>query len=386
MDIENFIEWKYQELQPYINLENIDLYGGIKHSKLKEIFATLHYMFLSMYKLMNDRLPTDVNTAHFWADSSRELILAIDISISLQRTLKDSEYAFEIEPYYANLIFETRKFLSKSNGSEIPPHMDQVNLYYTTPVFIPKDLKIVNSPSGKKSYNLILIGEGSYAVVYKYHDTYYQTWFVVKRAKKDLTDKELARFKREFEQMREFHSPYIVKVYCYNNDLNEYTMEFMDSSLDQYITTNNDKLIISSRKSIANQLLHAFQYIHSKSLLHRDISPKNILINLFDDVPVVKVADFGLVEIPDSTLTTVNTDFKGYYNDPALILEGFDNYSIVHETYAITRLLYFIMTGKTNMEKINDQSLKNFVEKGLSPDKAWRYQSVDELIKAFQRI
>ncbi len=386
MDLENFIEWKYQELQPFINLENIDLYDEIKHSKLKDIFATLHHMFLSMYKLMNERLPTDVNPAYFWADSSRQLILAIDISINLQRTLKDSEYSFEIDPYYANLILETRKFLSKSNGSVIPPHMDQVNLYYTTPIFIPKDYKIVNSPSGKKFYNLILIGEGSYAFVYKYQDTYYQTWFVVKRAKKELTDKELVRFKSEFDQMHVFHSPYIVEVYCYNNEQNEYIMECMDCPLDQYIIKNNTKITSSHRKGIANQLLRAFTYIHSKNLLHRDISPKNILLKLYDDVPVVKVADFGLVKIPDSTLTTVNTEFKGYFNDPGLIVEGFESYSIVHETFALTRLLYFIMTGKTNIGKINDQNLRNFVEKGLSSDKANRYQSIEELEKAFKKI
>lgn len=123
------------------------------------------------------------------------------------------------------------------------------------------------------------------------------------------------------------------------------------------------------RKNIVNQILRAFQYIHSKNLLHRDISPKNILLKLYEDVIVVKISDFGLVKIPDSQLTTVNTDFKGYFNDPSLIVEGFDKYSMVHETYALTRLIYYIMTGKTNLSDINGSDMCAFVAKGLSADK-----------------
>ena len=52
------------------------------------------------------------------------------------------------------------------------------------------------------------------------------------------------------------------------------------------------------------------------------------------------------------TLTTVNTEFKGYFNDPALVVEGFNTYGIVHETYALTRVIYFVMTGKLILKKL----------------------------------
>lgn len=386
MNIENYIEAQYRELQLNINIEYEDLYNGIEHYKLKEIFATLHYLFLSSYKMMNERLPTGDYTAHFWAAPSRGLIKAIEIAVGLQRTLKNSKYAFAFDPYYADLIKKSQEFLSISGGSIIPEHMDKVELYYTLPIFIMQNSVTVDSLSDQKTFELKLIGEGSYADVFKYRDSFYQKWFVLKRAKKELNKKELTRFKREFEQMHEFNSPYIVEVYCYNNAENEYIMEFMDCTLDEYIEKNNSKLTVLQRKSIANQVLRAFLYIHAKGLLHRDVSPKNILIKLYDDIPVVKVADFGLVKIPDSTLTTVNTEFKGYFNDPALVVEGFDSYSVFHETYALTRLLYFIMTGKTNTEKIKDNNLKIFVEKGLSSDKKQRFQTVLELAGEFKKI
>jgi tRNA A-37 threonylcarbamoyl transferase component Bud32 len=386
LNIENYIEAQYRELRPNINIEYEDLYKGIEHIKLKEILSTLHYIFLSNYKMMNQCLPTGDYTARFWAEPSRNLIKAIEIATGLQRTLKNSKFAFAFDVYYADLIEISQGFLSRSGGSIIPEHMDKVELYYTLPIFIMQNSVTVDSLSDKKTFELKFIGEGSYADVFKYKDSFYQKWFVLKRAKKGLNEKEMARFKREFEQMYEFNSPYIVEVYCYNVAENEYIMEFMDCTLDEYIKSNNSKLMISQRKGLANQILRAFQYIHAKGLLHRDVSPKNILLKLYDDVPVVKVADFGLVKIPDSSLTTVNTEFKGYFNDPALVVDGFHSYSVLHETYALTRLLYFIMTGKTNTEKIKDSNLKMFVEKGLSSDKKQRFQTVLELTGEFKKI
>lgn len=245
---------------------------------------------------------------------------------------------------------------------------------------------IVKKTDTEMVYNLKLIGEGSYANVYKYKDTFYNCNFVIKRAKKNLSEKELQRFKREYEEMKKLSSPYILEVYRYSEDKNEYIMEYMEYTLDSYITKNNTKLSDSRRKSIAQQVLKAFSYIHSKKRLHRDISPKNILIKEYEDVLVVKIADFGLVKIPDSGLTTVNTDFKGYFNDPSLVTEGFNAYNILHETYALTRIVHYIMTGKTNIEKIADSKLRAFVEKGLNSDKSKRFQNVSEMVNAFRKI
>ena len=215
--------------------------------------------------------------------------------------------------------------------------MAKVDLYYTLPIFMPLNSITISHKQQDFTFELKLIGSGSYANVYKYKDTFYNRPFILKRAKKELTNKEIARFKREFDVMNELS-------------------------------------------------LRAFDYLHSKGHLHRDISPKNILIKEYDDTLVVKLSDFGLVKIPDSTLTTVNTEFKGYFNDPALVVEGFDTYGIVHETYALTRVIYFVMTGKTNTEKISNPNLRTFVERGLNPDKTKRFQNIRDMILAFKAI
>lgn len=388
MNIENYIESQYRELLScsQINAEYSDLYKSFRNQKLREILMTLHHDLVGLFRTMNERLPTGEHEAHFWAEPSRDLIKRIEIIFSLVSSLKETPLAFQIDPYYLDLLTRCRDFLSSSGGSSLPPNMAKVELYYTLPIFLPLSSITISHKQQDFTFDLKLIGSGSYANVYKYKDTFYNRPFILKRAKKELTDKEVARFKREFDVMNDLSSPYILEVYCYNPDKNKYIMEYMDYTLDGYIAAHNSTLTIVQRKGIAQQILRAFDYLHSKGHLHRDISPKNILIKEYDDTLVVKLSDFGLVKIPDSTLTTVNTEFKGYFNDPALVVEGFNTYGIVHETYALTRVIYFVMTGKTNTEKITNQNLRAFVEKGLNPDKIKRFQNIRDMISAFKAI
>ena len=388
MNLENYIESKYRELLSMgeIDLEFSELYANIKHKKLQEILSTLHQKFISFFRLMNENLPTKDREAYFRAEPSRNLIKVIEITLGVYNALKNSDLAFDINEYYFALIEKCRDFLRSSGGSIIPLDMDKIDLYYKIPLFTPKNIITIEHPQSTKSFELKQIGSGSYANVYKYWDTFYNKYFVLKRAKKDLTPKELERFKREFEEMREFSSPYIVEVYRYDNVNKEYIMEYMDYTLDSFINKNNTCIEIGLRKNIVNQILRAFEYIHSKKRLHRDISPKNILLKKYDDTCVVKIADFGLVKVPNSTLTSVNTEFKGYFNDPALLVDGFSSYDIVHETYALTRIVYFVMTGRTNTEKISDSKLQEFVKKGMHTDKAMRFKTVTEMLQAFRTI
>lgn len=387
MNVENYIESQYRELKEMgFNAEFADLYSGIADPKLKDILMSLHYHLVSLFRTMNERLPSGDNGAHFWAEPSRELISIIEITLGLFNSLKGTKYAFKIDDYYFGLIKQCRDFLCSSGGSTLPAGMSKIDLYYIEPIFTPMASITVSNIKTGLAYELKQIGEGSYANVYKYKDTFYNRQFVLKRAKKELSEKELLRFRREFDEMQEFSSPYVLEVYCYNSERNEYIMEYMDCTLDEYMRKFNGVLTSGQRKGLASQILRAFEYIHSKGRLHRDISPKNILIKVYDDVPVIKIADFGLVKVPDSELTTVNTEFKGYFNDPALVVEGFNTYDIYHETYALTRIIYFVMTGKTNTDKIDNPQLRVFVEKGLNPDKKKRFQNANEMMKSFRQL
>jgi serine/threonine-protein kinase len=383
MNVENTIETHYRKLADSLSNEFEDLYESISNEKLRALFSTLHTRVVNLFDSMNHRLPTKDCSSHFWADPSRELIQAIEIIGALERSLKKSEFSFAVDEYYREKIAFCKTFLSKSGGSAIPPNTEKMELYYTIPIFsLQRSIVIENQ---KNISDLKLIGEGSYAQVFKYFDKFYIKTFALKRAKIDLTPKELERFRREYKQMSGLNSPYVLEVFGYNEANKEYVMEFMDGPLDKYISKNNGKLLFQERLKLGLQIIRAFMYIHSKNILHRDISPKNILIKEYDDVVVVKIADFGLVKVVDSHLTSVSTEFKGYFNDPNLVVEGFDKYDVLHETYALTRILYYVLTGRTSTDRVSP-NLRSFIEKGLSSDKRLRFKNIDELRQAFQHI
>jgi serine/threonine protein kinase len=45
---------------------------------------------------------------------------------------------------------------------------------------------------------------------------------------------------------------------------------------------------------IMGSLLSAVDHVHRKNYVHRDLKPDNVLINEFDDLSSIKLADFGL--------------------------------------------------------------------------------------------
>lgn len=269
--IDNYIESQYRLLGDRINIEYLDLYESFHNRKIQEIFSTIHHLFVDNYSAMNERLPTGDYGNHYWAENSRELILAIEVLRGLERVLKTTNYAFSVDPYYEQVITKSMEFLVKSGGSPIPPHMEKVVIYYTDPIFRKKNSVKINSTSAEQQYaDLKQIGFGSYATVYSFFDKFYNRTFVLKRANSDLSSKEIERFKQEYEQMTRLSSPYIVEVYRYDGEKNEYIMEYMDFTLKEYI--EKQKPAIEERKNIIYQIFRAFKFIHSKNVLHRDIA------------------------------------------------------------------------------------------------------------------
>lgn len=104
-----------------------------------------------------------------------------------------------------------------------------------------------------------------------------------------------------------------------------------------------------------------------------------------NELSVVKISDFGLVKIEHSNLTSFGSEIKGSLNDSNLQFVGFANYNMEYETFALTRLIYYVMTGKYNLENIKNENIKNFVLRGIEPNIDKRYHSVDEMKEAFEK-
>lgn len=372
-----------------------EMYSFVSNDDLRKLLATFHTNLNKWITILNNDIRTIYDEegqlkycgGYFHAQDSRDYLDLIERIDTLRSKLKSSKYEFRLcKDTYDDFIRRTRRFVVKSGGSTIPEGFEPVETEDLSPVF-----ELVNgvaiSRENKKIYaSLKSVGEGSYARVFSYVDPTYNILIILKRALTTLNNKEIKRFKQEFQILKSLHSPYIVQAFAYNESANEYTMEYMDETLYQYILKNNMSLSLKERKGIIAQICKGLEYIHGKNILHRDISLVNIFVKHYEDVNVIKLGDFGLVKNPENILTSLQTEVKGSLNDPDLVNVGFANYEIRHETFALTRVCYFVLTGRTNISKQKEGAIKKFWNKGTNTDINQRFKSVEELYAAVMAI
>lgn len=338
------------------------------------MFSALHEQLNEHFEAINGRAQT---THHYWADNSRALLALIkDIKNDLYG-LKRAGIDVELDPRYQDGIERCQPWLSYSSGSAVPEDFAELEIIKYEPVFTRSASTIVlaNQP---ERVTPKMVGSGSFANVYSYVDPEYGIRFAVKRAKKGISQRDLARFRREFEIMKRLSFPYVVEVYRYDEGRDEYRMEFCDDTLRAYVGKRNASLKFSTRKRIALQFLYGLNYIHSEGVLHRDVSLQNVLVKAYGSgAVVVKLSDFGLSKEADSDFTLTRTELKGTIRDPQL--ESLKAYSAVNEIYAIGWVLHFIFTGKESLSHGSDP-VAPIVKRCTDQDPAERYQSVLELI------
>lgn len=383
--LSNYLTTKLEELGEnygYISDKRIALFYDNIPSPLNEFFTYFHVSLNDLLTYLNSRM----NNGHYTALESRVLFKLITELKNVKNNLIDTDFDFELDTKYNDCLQQCESFLQTSGGSPIPKGFEKVEIIELSPIFTLKTSISIERSTKKFLFPTKVIGEGSYARVLKYKDTYYNCFFAIKQAFDDLSEKEYERFQIEFEQMRRLNSPYILKVYNFNSENHQYTMEYANHSLDSFITKHNSTINMSHRLYLINQIFNAFRYIHSKGLLHRDISPSNILIKNYEDSDIIKVSDFGLVKIKDSKLTSPDSDLKGSFNDPKLSTFGFANYEIRHETYALTRLIHFVVTGNRKIISFPNPEFESFIRKGIADNIEERYGNVQVMQDEFQKI
>ncbi|WP_390410471.1 protein kinase domain-containing protein [Lacticaseibacillus jixiensis] len=360
-------------------LQEVQLYRDWHNSNMGNYLAEMQYSLNWLGSFMNDKFETN---RHFNAAESRELLDWIEMWHEDTQVLSGTSYAYVLAPTYADWLVACDKFLQKSDGSEVPSDYHPLVIQKYAAICTPANNIKLRTNNINRVSTLKLKGEGAYAKVYRYKDYEYNCWVGLKQLKKSSTPEEIVRFRREFDELARLNSPYILKVYRFDTENNHYSMEWGTCTLQEYLRSHAE-LSQSKRKSIAHQILAGIRYLHTRGLLHRDISLNNIIIFEYDDAVIAKVSDLGLVKEINSDLTRQGTEVKGTFIDPCLELIGFENYKICNEMYSLTKLLYFVMTNRTRMNDFPNISIQNFVHHGIDNDLSMRYTDDMALLKAF---
>jgi eukaryotic-like serine/threonine-protein kinase len=252
-------------------------------------------------------------------------------------------------------------------------------------------------------YRLInYVKQGGMSTVYLGYHTRTRTYVAIKVVDSNCVD--LKMMYREREIMQALQHEHIVPCL----DAGEYgryhylVMPYLQGgTLEDML--NGCLLTLDEVCSILEQLASALTYMHALGLLHRDIKPANIL---FDQDNTLYLTDFGIVtwlgEKPGCNGHMMGTP---HYIAPE-ILEG--NVDERSEVYSVGILLYEMLTGYVPFDGASDQmiclhhrktqplapsflnpSIPRSVERvilgALEKDPRRRYQTVEDLLRAFQK-
>lgn len=214
------------------------------------------------------------------------------------------------------------------------------------------------------------------------------------------------RFFREAESAGRLNHPYIVTIYDAGeeHDLAYIAMEFLKGQdLMRYCKPDN-LMEIGRVISIVARAAEGLDYAHQQNVVHRDIKPANIMYEAESDT--VKITDFGIARITDSSKTKTGTVLgtPSYMSPEQLAGKKVDGRS---DLFSLGVMLYQMLSGSlpfkadsmaslmfkiTNEEAVDirsiradiPQALAAAVNKALVKDVDQRYQTGIEFANALK--
>ena len=188
-----------------------------------------------------------------------------------------------------------------------------------------------------------------------------------------------------------------VKDFFYENETAYIIMEYINGiTLKQYLTKVGGRMKQNEVIKMMKPVLESMVKIHEVGIIHRDISPDNIMITKNKQI---KLTDFGAARVfdtEDSKSITVVLK-RGYAPEEQYRAKG--NQGPWTDVYALCATMYRMITGVTpqealeriiddNVEKVSKYDPNVWPEteyaimKGLSLRAEDRWQSVNDLIDA----
>lgn len=199
-------------------------------------------------------------------------------------------------------------------------------------------------------------GHGYFCHVKLYRHPATNQEFAFKELKKEHYPKDEYRYRlsREISLLKELRGcDNIISLIDNGEDMTKeslwYLMPYAQSNLFNYIRKHNSTLSPEERFNIIDQVISAIKYAHDRGILHRDISPNNVLVFFEDGKLSAKVSDFGLGKDSESISHYTASSASGYgqilYVSPEQ-RQKLKDATLQSDIYSLGKLVYFIYTGR----------------------------------------
>lgn len=201
---------------------------------------------------------------------------------------------------------------------------------------------MTDSPLPKRYVDIELIGEGGFGRVYRAHDTNLNRLVAAKVAKERRDEsQDLDAFVTEARRSAGLQHRNIVAVYDldFHEDHLFLTMEYApNGTLEDLLASGTPDAALAIR--FIQQAAAGLHFLHSCSIVHRDVKPSNLLLDRHD---TVKVGDFGFAREFDRTTTHLGG--TPGYAAPEQFNEG-KNLNAATDVFGLAVTAYEILTGQ----------------------------------------
>lgn len=201
------------------------------------------------------------------------------------------------------------------------------------------------------------LGHGGMAHVFRARDRHLDRDVALKVLRPHLTETDSHRFRREIQALARLDHPGIVSIYDLGLGEHVYfAMELVEGGpFTDLGPLELDTESLEALLRAATTVADALGYVHRLGMVHRDITPRNILMT-GDNHP--KVMDFGLVQITEASQQLTRTGLTlgtPQYMAPE---QAKGDVTGAHtDLYSFGAVLYRALTGVAPFDAENDQAV-----------------------------
>ena len=249
------------------------------------------------------------------------------------------------------------KSSKKSKNDELKKIGEEANktspsqFYISTNINLTNDLLIAKSKSNpKEEYNMVkILGEGSYARVYKVKNRYTNAEYAMKVINKSYTCtvEEENEILNEINILKSMDHPSILKIFEFYSNKTSYSIVTELCSQGELFNEIVEKGPFDEQYSayVMYQILSAVNYCHKMHIIHRDLKPENILIVDRDKeykMPIVKICDFGTSKIVEKGQIQKKKIGSSYYMAPEVLKK---HYNEKCDVWSCGVIMYILLSG-----------------------------------------
>jgi serine/threonine protein kinase len=192
------------------------------------------------------------------------------------------------------------------------------------------------------------LGSGGFGTVWKAYDEYSEQVVALKVLHGQYCDsaERRDRFRRGAKYMRMLSHPNIVRIlepYAEDAGYHFFIMEYLDGgTLYEFVIDGHGGAERSLDFILA--IGGALQFAHDKGIIHRDVTPDNILLNRPRDT--AKLTDFDLVRVPESTGGTRTGSLGRFVYAAPECLESAPSVDARSDLFSLGMTTVFCLYGK----------------------------------------